>query len=155
MFTAHPTEVSRRTVVQKHNRIARALAEGDRTDLTAPEEDARVASLRREIAGSWGTREIRNERPTPLDEVRSGLIVFEESLWTAVPAYLRAVDSALLRHTGRPLAAGDVPLRFGSWIGGDRDGNPNVTRGRHAKGLPLCPLDGGAPVSARHRRASR
>src|SRR5688572_7562126 len=127
VFTAHPTEVSRRTVVQKYNRIARALAEGDRTDLTAPEEDARLASLRREIAGSWGTREIRNERPTPLDEVRSGLIVFEESLWTAVPAYLRAVDSALRRHTGRSLPAGATPVRFGSWIGGDRDGNPNVT----------------------------
>ena len=127
VFTAHPTEVSRRTVVQKHNRIARALAEGDRSDLTVPETEARVALLRREIAGSWGTREIRIERPTPLDEVRSGLIVFEESLWTAVPAYLRAVDSALLRHTGRTLPPLTTPLRFGSWIGGDRDGNPNVT----------------------------
>jgi len=127
VFTAHPTEVSRRTVVQKYNRVARALAEGDRTDLTVPEEAARIATLRQEIAGSWGTREIRSERPTPLDEVRSGLIVFEESLWTAVPAYLRAVDSALVRHTGRPLPAGATPVRFGSWIGGDRDGNPNVT----------------------------
>ncbi|MDQ3486210.1 MAG: phosphoenolpyruvate carboxylase [Acidobacteriota bacterium] len=127
VFTAHPTEVSRRTVVQKHNRIARALAEGDRSDLTVPETEARVALLRREIAGSWGTREIRIERPTPLDEVRSGLIVFEESLWTAVPAYLRAVDTALLRHTGRTLPPLTTPLRFGSWIGGDRDGNPNVT----------------------------
>ena len=127
VFTAHPTEVSRRTVVQKHNRIARALAEGDRADLTIPEAEARVALLRREIAGSWGTREVRVERPTPLDEVRSGLIVFEESLWTAVPAYLRAVDSALLRHTGRALPPATTPLRFGSWIGGDRDGNPNVT----------------------------
>ncbi len=127
VFTAHPTEVSRRTVVQKHNRIARALAEGDRTDLTIPETTARLALLRREIAGSWGTREIRIERPTPLDEVRSGLIVFEESLWTAVPGYLRAVDTALLRHTGRTLPSSATPLRFGSWIGGDRDGNPNVT----------------------------
>jgi phosphoenolpyruvate carboxylase len=127
VFTAHPTEVSRRTVVQKYNRIARALGEGDRTDLTVPEEHARLALLRREIDGSWGTREIRLERPSPLDEVRSGLIVFEESLWTAVPAYLRAVDAALLRHTGRPLASAATPVCFGSWIGGDRDGNPNVT----------------------------
>ena len=127
VFTAHPTEVSRRTVVQKHNRIARSLAEGDRCDLTVPEAEARLDLLRREIAGSWGTREIRIERPTPLDEVRSGLIVFEESLWTAVPAYLRAVDTALRRHTGRALPPLKTPLRFGSWIGGDRDGNPNVT----------------------------
>ena len=127
VFTAHPTEIARRTVVQKHNRIARALAEGDRLDLTIPEEEARLALLRREISAAWGTREVRAERPTPLDEVRSGLIVFEQSLWTAVPAYLRAVDRALLRHTGRPLPAGAAPLRFGSWIGGDRDGNPSVT----------------------------
>jgi phosphoenolpyruvate carboxylase len=63
VFTAHPTEVSRRTVVQKYNRVARALAEGDRTDLTVPEEAARIATLRQEIAGSWGTREIRRQRP--------------------------------------------------------------------------------------------
>lgn len=127
VFTAHPTEVARRTVVQKYNRIARALAEGDRTDLTLPEQDARVDALRREIAGAWGTREVRAERPTPLDEVRSGLVVFEESLWSAVPLYLRAVDRALRRLTGRGLPARLTPLRFGSWIGGDRDGNPHVT----------------------------
>jgi phosphoenolpyruvate carboxylase len=127
VLTAHPTEVARRTVVQKYNRIAQALADGDRSDLTIPEEEARIAALRREITGAWGTSEVRAERPTPLDEVRSGLIVFEQSLWTAVPAYLRAVDRALLRHTGRGLPAGATPLRFGSWIGGDRDGNPNVT----------------------------
>ena len=127
VFTAHPTEVARRTIVQKYNRIAQALAEGDRTDLTLPEQEARLAMLRREIAGAWGTREVRAHRPSPLDEVRSGLIVFEQSLWTAVPAYLRAVDRALRIHTGRGLGPEATPLRFGSWIGGDRDGNPNVT----------------------------
>src|SRR5688500_4961791 len=127
VFTAHPTDVARRTVVQKYNRIAEALAQGDRSDLTIPEEEARIAALRREISGAWGTREVRAERPTPLDEVRGGLVVFEQSLWHAVPAYLRAVDRALRRHTGRPLPPGATPVRFGSWIGGDRDGNPNVT----------------------------
>jgi phosphoenolpyruvate carboxylase len=127
VLTAHPTEVARRTVVQKYNRIARALAQGDRHDLTIPEEDARIAALRREIAGAWSTHEVRAERPTPLDEVRGGLVVFEQSLWHAVPAYLRAVDRALRRHAGRGLPPGAAPLRFGSWIGGDRDGNPNVT----------------------------
>jgi phosphoenolpyruvate carboxylase len=127
VLTAHPTEIARRTIVQKHNRIAAALAVNDRTDLTEPEREAVIASLRREIAGAWATREIREQRPTPLDEVRSGLIVFEQSLWTAVPLYVRAVDRALHRHTGRSLPLDAAPIRFGSWIGGDRDGNPHVT----------------------------
>ncbi len=127
VFTAHPTEIARRTIVQKHNRIARALADNDRADLTLPERDAVLARLRREIASAWGTDEVREERPSPLDEVRRGLVVFEQSLWTAWPAYARAVDAALRKHTGRGLPLHVVPLRYGSWIGGDRDGNPNVT----------------------------
>jgi phosphoenolpyruvate carboxylase len=127
VLTAHPTEVARRTLVQKYNRIARALAKGDRPDLTAPEREELVNDLRREIATAWETSEVREQRPTPLDEVRSGLIVFEQSLWEALPRYLRAVDRALLRVTGRPLPIDASPVRFGSWIGGDRDGNPTVT----------------------------
>ncbi len=127
VLTAHPTEVARRTLVQKYNRIARALARGDRPDLTAPEREELVNELRREIATAWETSEVREQRPTPLDEVRSGLIVFEQSLWDALPRYLRAVDRALLRVTGRPLPIDASPVRFGSWIGGDRDGNPSVT----------------------------
>lgn len=127
VFTAHPTEIARRTLAQKYNRIARALADHDRPDLTLPERDEVLARLRREIAAAWGTEDIRDERPSPLDEVRRGLVVFEQSLWTAWPAYARAVDAALHKHTGRGLPLDVVPLRFGSWTGGDRDGNPNVT----------------------------
>ncbi|MEX2272581.1 MAG: phosphoenolpyruvate carboxylase [Vicinamibacterales bacterium] len=127
VFTAHPTEIARRTLVQTYNRIARALADNDCVDLTLPERDEVLARLRREIAAAWGTHEIREERPSPLDEVRRGLVVFEQSLWTAWPAYARAVDAALRKHTGRGLPLNVVPLRYGSWIGGDRDGNPNVT----------------------------
>ena len=127
VFTAHPTEIARRTVVQRFNRIATALAAADRSDLTLPERDEVVATLRREVAAAWGTREVREQQPTPLDEVRGGLVAFEESLWTALPAYLRAVASAVREHTGRELPLEAVPIRFGSWIGGDRDGNPNVT----------------------------
>ena len=138
VFTAHPTEVARRTVVQKYNRIARALADRDRTDLTVPEQEARVASLRREIADSWGTREIREERPTPLDEVRSGLIVFEQSLWDAVPRTCARWIARSRQHTGRRLPLDATPIRFGSWIGGDRDGNPNVTPEVTRQRLPLA-----------------
>ena len=127
VLTAHPTEIARRTLVQTYNRIARALADNDRVDLTLPERDEVLARLRREIAAAWGTHEIREARPSPLDEVRRGLVVFEQSLWTAWPAYARAVDAALRKHTGRGLPLHVVPLRYGSWIGGDRDGNPHVT----------------------------
>ena len=127
VLTAHPTEVARRRLVQKHNRIAAALAQRDRPDLTAPEHDELVAGIRREILAAWGTSEVRQQRPTPIDEVRSGLIVFEQSLWDALPQYLRGVDRAIRASTGRGLPIEAAPLRFGSWIGGDRDGNPSVT----------------------------
>ena len=127
VLTAHPTEVARRRIVQKHNRVAAALARRDRPDLTIVERDEVVAALRREIEGAWATSEVRAQPPTPIDEVRSGLVVFEQSLWDAVPRFARALDRALETSTGRPLPLEVVPIRFGSWIGGDRDGNPNVT----------------------------
>jgi phosphoenolpyruvate carboxylase len=127
VLTAHPTEVARRRIVQKHNRLASALAVRDHVDLTVPEREAVDALLRREVLAAWGTSEVRRSRPTPIDEVRSGLIVFEQSLWDALPQYVRAVDRALRSTTGRGLPPLAAPLRFGSWIGGDRDGNPHVT----------------------------
>ncbi len=127
VLTAHPTEVSRRTLIHKYNRIAGLLAERDRRDLTAPEQDDLRTALRREIVSAWETDEVRLQRPTPLDEVRSGLVVFDQSLWHALPRFLRGVDRALRDTTGRGLPIDAAPVRFGSWIGGDRDGNPNVT----------------------------
>jgi phosphoenolpyruvate carboxylase len=127
VLTAHPTEAARRTLVQKYNRIADLLARPDREDLTQPEHEDLLAALRREITAAWGTTDVRQQRPTPLDEVRGGLIVFEQSLWESVPRYLRSVDRALQAHTGKGLPLDFTPLCFGSWIGGDRDGNPSVT----------------------------
>ncbi|MGE0447221.1 MAG: phosphoenolpyruvate carboxylase, partial [Vicinamibacterales bacterium] len=127
VLTAHPTEVSRRTMIHKYNRLAALLARRDRPDLTAPERRAVDEDLRREIDAAWGSDEVRRERLTPQEEVRAGLVVFEQSLWHAVPAFLRSVDTALAAVTGRGLPLDAAPLRFGSWIGGDRDGNPNVT----------------------------
>jgi phosphoenolpyruvate carboxylase len=127
VLTAHPTEVSRRTLIHKYNRVADLLAERDHVDLTMPERDEVLDALRREIVSAWETDEVRHDRPSPLDEVRGGLIVFEQSLWHAVPAFLRSVDTALRQVAGRGLPLDIAPLRFGSWIGGDRDGNPNVT----------------------------
>ena len=127
VLTAHPTEVSRRTLIHKYNRIAALLAAHDRADLTIPERDETMAALRREIVSAWETDEVRERKLTPLDEVRAGLIVFDQSLWSALPKFLRSVDRALQATTGTRLPLGAVPVRFGSWIGGDRDGNPNVT----------------------------
>jgi phosphoenolpyruvate carboxylase len=127
VLTAHPTEIVRRTLIGKHLRIAEALATQDRPDLTPVEHDEVRQTLRREIASAWDTEEIRSERPSPRDEIISGLLVFEQTLWDALPRYLRALDRALEQFTGRRLPPGAAPIRFGSWIGGDRDGNPNVT----------------------------
>jgi phosphoenolpyruvate carboxylase len=127
VFTAHPTEVTRRTLMQKHRRIAEWLALRDRPDLTIPERQEVLDALRREVAAAWETSEVRRERPSPLDEARSGMVVFEQTLWDTLPRYLRVLDAALVEHTGRPLPLEAAPITFGSWIGGDRDGNPAVT----------------------------
>jgi phosphoenolpyruvate carboxylase len=127
VLTAHPTEVVRRTLLQKNHRIAELLAARDRTDLTAAEEEALLDDLRREITSAWKTDEVRHERPTPLDEVKGSLFVFEQTLWNALPRSMRALDEALRAQTGHDLGLTAAPIRLGSWIGGDRDGNPNVT----------------------------
>ena len=87
------------------NRIAEALAELDRPDLTPREREAAVEGLRREITAAWETEEVRRERPSPVEEVRSALTVFEQTLWDALPQYLRALDRALRQVTGRAAAA--------------------------------------------------
>jgi len=123
VLTAHPTEIVRRTLLQTHHRIADVLAVRDRPDLTPEESDESIDALRREIATVWQTDEVRDRRVSPLDEVRGVLAVFEQTLWEALPRYVRQIDRAI----GEPLPLDAAPLRFGSWIGGDRDGNPNVT----------------------------
>ncbi|HEU4927855.1 MAG TPA: phosphoenolpyruvate carboxylase [Vicinamibacterales bacterium] len=127
VITAHPTEIMRRTLQHKYNRVADALAGRDRPDLTPLERESLLQSMRREIAGAWHTEEVRRERPSPLDEVRSGMAVFEETIWNAVPEFCRSLDRTLRKVTGRGLPVDVAPIRFGSWIGGDRDGNPSVT----------------------------
>jgi phosphoenolpyruvate carboxylase len=127
VFTAHPTEVVRRTLLAKYDRIAAGLRRRDRADLT-PDERAEVErALRREILEIWATDEARAERPTPVEEARAGLLVVQRVLFRALPDHLRALDRALVEATGRRLPLDAAPFRFGSWMGGDRDGNPNVT----------------------------
>lgn len=127
VLTAHPTEVARRSLIQKYDAIAAELAARDHDDLTERELDASRLRLRRLIAEAWHTEEIRRQRPTPVDEAKWGFAVIEHSLWRAVPDMLRDLDDALRTHCGQRLPLDAVPVRFASWMGGDRDGNPNVS----------------------------
>ncbi|MGY2045499.1 phosphoenolpyruvate carboxylase [Pseudomonas pergaminensis] len=127
VLTAHPTEVARRTLIQKYDAIAAQLAAQDHRDLTNAEREQIRQRLQRLIAEAWHTEEIRRTRPTPVDEAKWGFAVIEHSLWHAIPNYLRKADQALHAATGLRLPLEAAPIRFASWMGGDRDGNPNVT----------------------------
>ncbi len=127
VLTAHPTEVTRRTLRHKYSDIAHILGLLDRGDLTPEERQAQLARLRRRIIAAWHSDEIRHTRPTPQNEAKWGFTTVERTLWQAVPALLRKLDRQLQLHLERPLPADATPIRFASWMGGDRDGNPFVT----------------------------
>lgn len=127
VLTAHPTEVTRRTLIRKYDRIAHLLARRDRPDLTRREREAVREELHRLILSAWCTDEIRRERPSPVDEAKWGFATIEQSLWHAVPAVMRELDRVARQELGTALPVVVAPLRFASWMGGDRDGNPNVT----------------------------
>jgi phosphoenolpyruvate carboxylase len=141
VLTAHPTEARRRTLLVALRRMYRLL-DGLDDRRIAPAEDLETRRhLREEISLLWHTAAVRSQAPTPIDEVRSAMVFFDESLFVVTPRLYRALDRALDRD---PEVAPDAPardsgrsgtrsprvsayLKWGSWIGGDRDGNPNVT----------------------------
>lgn len=127
VLTAHPTEITRRTLIHKHGEIASCLAQLELSGHSAQEREHIVLRLRELVAQIWYGVDFRLEKPTPVDEARWGFAVVEDSLWRAVPRFLRRLDLALkqIGRPGLPLAA--APVSFLSWMGGDRDGNPNVT----------------------------
>ncbi|KAL0814473.1 hypothetical protein Bca101_070916 [Brassica carinata] len=127
VLTAHPTQINRRTLQYKHIRMAHLLEYNDRPDLGFEDRETVIEDMVREITSLWQTDELRRQKPTPVDEARAGLNIVEQSLWKAVPHYLRRVSSSLKKLTGKPLPLTCTPIKFGSWMGGDRDGNPNVT----------------------------
>ncbi len=120
VLTAHPTEANRRTLIQKYNAITDCLRNRERGD-------TRQHRLNELISQIWHTNEIRQRRPSPVDEAKWGFAVIENSLWTAVPRFLRKLDDQLQTILGQRLPMECSPIRFASWMGGDRDGNPNVT----------------------------
>jgi phosphoenolpyruvate carboxylase len=141
VLTAHPTEARRRTLLLALRRVDRLLAQLDDRDLPLAEDRDTRRRLREEITLLWRTADLRSVAPSPLDEVRTALAFFDETLFGAVPRLLRAVDASLddepaaaarseaadAGRTGTRPTRVPVFLRWGSWIGGDRDGNPAVT----------------------------
>jgi phosphoenolpyruvate carboxylase len=127
VFTAHPTEAKRRTVLTKLGRIGAYLDTLDLRRLAPWEREEQLALLREEILSLWQTDETRVRPPSVLDEVRNGLYWLDATAYDLVPRVRRALEEAVAEHW--PDQGLRVPqfLRFGSWMGGDRDGNPNVT----------------------------
>jgi phosphoenolpyruvate carboxylase len=129
VFTAHPTEVARRSVMFKRRRIGELLEQLDRIPI--PEADlARLEEqVLAEITSLWQTDEVRSRRPTVYDEIKMGLDYYDISIFATLPSLYREIAEALNAAYGLSLEAHDLPkvLVFGSWIGGDRDGNPFVT----------------------------
>ena len=127
VLTAHPTEVKRRTLIQKYANLNNIIenfnnkrnAESLLKNLKNP--------LYEEITSIWKTDEIKRTRPTPLEEAKWGLAVIEDSLWNALPKICSRFDNFIFINTGKNLPINFSPISFGSWMGGDRDGNPFVT----------------------------
>jgi phosphoenolpyruvate carboxylase len=128
VMTAHPTEAARRTLLEKHRRIADLLADFDNEHLAARQRDELQTLLAAEIEAVWQTDEVRHTQPTVLDEVNNTLYYFDATLFDAVPTLLEELERQLSAYfPGVQLREDATPLRFGSWVGGDRDGNPFVT----------------------------
>ncbi|MBS0910398.1 phosphoenolpyruvate carboxylase [Tatumella sp. JGM118] len=127
VLTAHPTEITRRTLIHKLVEVNSCLKQLDHSDLTDYERNTVMRRLRQLVAQAWHTDEIRKIRPTPVDEAKWGFAVVENSLWEGVPAFLRELNEQAEETFGITLPVDFVPVKFTSWMGGDRDGNPNVT----------------------------
>jgi phosphoenolpyruvate carboxylase len=120
VLTAHPTEVNRRTLINKFDGVMDCLKAIDHEVDTGSRLDELISQI-------WHTNEIRKQRPTPVDEAKWGFTVIENSLWKAIPSYLKQLDAQMRKALGAGLPLECSPVRFSSWMGGDRDGNPNVT----------------------------
>ncbi|MDP9039477.1 MAG: phosphoenolpyruvate carboxylase [Acidobacteriota bacterium] len=129
VFTAHPTEVARRSVMFKRRRISDLLEKLDRIPVPDSELESLERELTAEITALWQTDDVRSSRPTVRDEIRMALDYYETSILDTVPVLYGEVASAIQSELQLSPELAELPLlvRFGSWIGGDRDGNPFVT----------------------------
>ena len=132
VLTAHPTEVKRRTLIQKYTNVNNILEKFNKSRIfkiknIKTETLAMEKNLHEEITSIWKTDELKRNKPNPTEEAQWGLAVIEDSLWNAVPKICSRFNEAVENYTGKKLPINFSPLVFGSWMGGDRDGNPNVT----------------------------
>ncbi len=127
VFTAHPTEATRRTILLKLRAIAAMLYELDIHDLLPTEETELLEKIREIIVALWQSHETRDRRPTVLDEVRHGLYFIETTVFDLIPRIYEELENALA--VNYPDQTFELPafLQYGTWMGGDRDGNPYVT----------------------------
>ena len=132
VLTAHPTEVKRRTLIQKYTNVNNILEKFNKSRIfklknIKIETLAMERNLHEEITSIWKTDELKRSKPKPTEEAQWGLAVIEDSLWNAVPKICSRFNESVEAYTGKKLPIDFSPLVFGSWMGGDRDGNPNVT----------------------------
>ena len=127
VLTAHPTEVKRRTLIQKYHKIIEILEQRDLYNSHPSKLTQLNKQLHDEFTIIWNTDDLKRTKPSPFDEARWGLAIIEDSLWDTIPKVYRRLNSIFLKNMNRGLPKNFNPIQFGSWMGGDRDGNPNVT----------------------------
>ena len=127
VLTAHPTEVKRRTSIQKYHKIIEILEQRELLKNFPSKLKILDKELFDELTIIWNTDDLKRVRPSPFDEARWGLAIIEDSLWDTVPKVYRKLNSIFVKNMGKSLPKNFNPIVFGSWMGGDRDGNPNVT----------------------------
>ena len=127
VLTAHPTEVTRRTIINKHVELSECLRMLESTSGEDPLYDEVIDRIEQLISQAWHTNDIREKRPTPLDEAKWGFAVIENSLWQAVPKFVRYLSDQVKTRLDLQLPSNFSPIQLTSWMGGDRDGNPFVT----------------------------
>ncbi|MDB9922979.1 phosphoenolpyruvate carboxylase [Candidatus Pelagibacter sp.] len=127
VLTAHPTEVKRRTLIQKYHKITEILEERDLLKNFPSKLKILDKKLFDELTIIWNTDDLKRSRPSPFDEARWGLAIIEDSLWDTIPKVYRRLNSIFVQNINKGLPKNFNPIQFGSWMGGDRDGNPNVT----------------------------
>jgi phosphoenolpyruvate carboxylase len=129
VFTAHPTEATRRSILEKEQRMARYLIQRLDPDMPRAEADRLLDRVRMELTIAWQTAEQSQERPSVADEAEHAHFYLANVLYRIAPVFHENLAEAVAQVFGESLAAGELPtvLRFGSWVGGDMDGNPNVS----------------------------
>ena len=127
VLTAHPTEVKRRTLIQKYHTITEILEQRDLLKNYPSKIKILDKKLFDELTIVWNTDDLKRVKPSPFDEARWGLAIIEDSLWDTIPKVYRRLNSIFVQNMDKGLPKNFNPIEFGSWMGGDRDGNPNVT----------------------------